>query len=302
MYQDLPPLTWLRAFDASARLRSFTLAAGELGLTPSAVSYQVRGLEAQLGHKLFRRSRKSLELTPLGHAYLPVVAKAFVDIDATTASLFGKDVKSEITIRCLASLNILWLVPQLERFKREFPNSKLRVLSSSWAEKVDGDAIDIDIRYGDGRWADGMAVPLLRNKVIAVAAPNLVASVGSEDLQELPLIELGGVVDTWQHFFAEMGLSGGVPEPVLKVDQSLIALEFAAKGLGAALVADIFARPYLQEGRLQRIGDTELSTDQGHYIVLPFDRNPHRADAAELARWLQAAARQDPLSGVADVP
>lgn len=109
-------------------------------------------------------------------------------------------------------------------------------------------------------------------------------------------------MDTWQHFFAEMGLSGGVPEPVLKVDQSLIALEFAAKGLGAALVADIFARPYLQEGRLQRIGDTELSTDQGHYIVLPFDRNPHRADAAELARWLQAAARQDPLSGVADVP
>ncbi|MFS4583405.1 LysR substrate-binding domain-containing protein [Phaeobacter sp. C3_T13_0] len=283
-------MNWLRAFDASARNGSFTLAAEELGLTPSAVSYQVRGLEARLGHKLFRRDNKLLSLTRLGHAYLPVVAKAFADIDATTWNLFGKGIQEEVTLRCLTSLNLLWLMPLLEDYKTKYPTSRLRVLSSSWSELSQGESIDIDIRYGDGSWRDGAVLPLMQNKVIAVAPPNLLDTEPYPSLHKLPLIEMTGVVDTWRHFFTLHDPDATVPESAYKVDQSLIALELADRGLGVALVADIFAHPYLERGTLVRVGHTALSTQHGHHLVLPSDRNSHRPEVRNLVEWLQMQA------------
>ncbi|MFV1441624.1 LysR substrate-binding domain-containing protein [Phaeobacter sp. JH18-32] len=283
-------MNWLRAFDASARHGSFTLAAEELGLTPSAVSYQVRGLEAQLGHKLFRRDHKLLSLTRLGHAYLPVVAKAFADIDATTCNLFGKGTEQEVTLRCLTSLNLLWLMPLLGDYRKQYPASRLRVLSSSWSELSQGESIDVDIRYGDGSWRDGPVLPLLQNTVIAVATPSLLGTSPCSELDRLPLIEMTGVVDTWRHFFALHAPGVTVPEPAYKVDQSLIALELANRGLGVALVADVFAQPYLERGTLRRASDIALSTQHGHHLVLPSDRNSHRPEVSTLVDWLQTQA------------
>ncbi|MEW2914812.1 LysR substrate-binding domain-containing protein [Leisingera sp. JC11] len=292
MYKELPPLSWLRAFDASARLGNFTLAAEELGLTPSAVSYQVRGLEAQLGHKLFRRERKSLLLTRLGQAYRPVVAKAFADLDATTSSLFGKGAEAEITLRCVSSLNLLWLVPRLEHFKADSPDSRLRVLSASWAELAEGEEIDVDIRYGDGNWSDGKVLPLMSNEVIAVCAPALRASGSPRSLAQGPLIELAGVVDTWRHFFALHEPECPVQEPAYKVDQSLIALELASRGLGIALVAEVFAQPYLESGKLVRASELTLPSRQGHFLVLPSDRNRFRPEVTALVDWLRKEANK----------
>ncbi len=290
MYKELPPLPWLRAFDASARLGNFTLAAEELGLTPSAVSYQVRGLEAQLGHKLFRRERKALVLTRLGQAYRPVVAKAFADLDATTSNLFGKGAEAEITLRCVSSLNLLWLVPRLEHFRGAHPDSRLRVLSASWAELADGEEIDVDIRYGDGNWSDGEVLPLMTNEVIAVCAPALRTQGGPNALAQGPLIELAGVVDTWRHFFALHAPDCQMDEPAYKVDQSLIALELASRGQGTALVAEVFARPYLERGTLVQASELTLPPRQGHYLVLPKERNRFRPEVSALVAWLQDQA------------
>lgn len=293
MYNELPPLPWLRAFDASARHGTFTLAAEELGLTPSAVSYQVRGLEARLGHKLFRRAHKALVLTRLGQAYRPVVAKAFGDLDATTSNLFGRAAASALTLRCVSSLNVLWLVPRLERFRAAHPDCQLRLLSASWAEQAEGEEIDIDIRYGDGNWTDGDVLPLMLNRVVPVCAPALCGDGSPQQLAAGPLIELAGVVDTWRHFFAlhEPGLV--VPDPAYKVDQSLIALELACRGQGIALVAEIFARPYLQDGRLVLASDLSLEARQGHHLVLPQERNRFLPEVTALVHWLQQEARDD---------
>lgn len=290
MYKELPPLPWLRAFDASARLGNFTLAAEELGLTPSAVSYQVRGLEAELGHKLFLRERKSLVLTRLGQAYLPVVSKAFADLDATTSSLFGRGAEEEINLRCLSSLNLLWLLPRIGRYRAAYPGSRLRLLSATWGEPAEGEAVDVDIRYGDGTWPDGESHLLLNHEVIAVCAPQHRGDGRAETLAATPLIELVGVVDTWPHFFAQHAPGLTPPEAVFKVDQSLIALELAVHGQGVTLVAEVFAQPYLDSRRLVRATDLSLTARQGHYIVLPAGRNPHRPEVQRLVRWLREEA------------
>ncbi|MGR3762310.1 LysR substrate-binding domain-containing protein (plasmid) [Roseobacteraceae bacterium NS-SX3] len=297
MYSELPPLAWLRAFDASARLGNFTLAAEELGLTPSAVSYQVRGLEAQLGHKLFRRAHKVLELTPLGHAYLPVVSRAFSDIEATTSNLFGKKARAALTLRCLPSLNLMWLAPRIGRYQAAYPQISLRLLSAAWTEAAEDDAVDIDIRYGDGTWTDGEAIPLMQHDVVPVCAPGLRGDGSAAALAQGPLIEVAGVVDTWQHYFTRTAPGIQWPEAAFRVDQSLIALELAASGAGHALIAEVFARPYLDSGRLVRAAEPSLPTLQGHYLVVPAARNRHRPEVKSLINWLLAEAGADRDAG-----
>ncbi len=289
MFNNLPPLAWLRAFEATARLGNFTRAAEELGLTPSAVSYQVRALEADLGQPLFRRHRRMLSLTPAGQAYRPVVSRAFADIDAGTGGIFGQGRGQPVTIRCVSSLNILWLVPRLSDFRRAHPGITLRVLSASWTEGTTGDAIDVDIRFGDGSWSDAEVRPLMQHAIVPVVRADM-ATHGAADLPSSPLIEVAGVSDTWRHFFARIGQEDVEVRPAITVDQSLVALELARQGLGMALVAEVFARPYLADGRLVRAHDACLPATGAHYLAFPHGGQAYRREVTTLVDWLQDAA------------
>ncbi|SDF40031.1 LysR substrate-binding domain-containing protein [Limimaricola pyoseonensis] len=284
MFDELPPLSWLRAFEATARLGNFTRAAEELNLTPSAVSYQIRALEARLGHKLFERRRRTLVMTRLAQSYLPVVSKAFADIDASTAGVFGRMGGERVTLRCMNSLNMLWLVPRIEAFRARHPDIALSLLSASWAEGGDSALIDLDIRYGEGLWSDGEVIPLMRHGVQPVCAPDLAG--GMPALERGPLIEMAGVVDTWRHFFRLHLPETRPPSPDYVVDTSLMALELAERGLGHALVADIFAAPYLESGRLVRSCDRNLEARHGHFIVVPAHSDRNRHGVRAMIDWL----------------
>ncbi|WP_282602150.1 LysR family transcriptional regulator [Paracoccus sp. PARArs4] len=281
MFNELPPLPWLRAFEASARLGNFTRAAEELALTPSAVSHQVRSLEARLEQQLFTRARRSLSLTRLGQSYLPIVTQAFAALNDSTSGLFGKTQGNTVTLRCLSSLTSLWLLPKMAR---PLPDVTLRLLSTSWSDDPGGEGIDIDIRYGDGTWSDGEVIPLMQGDVLPVATPELAAR---GDIASGPLIAVTGVLDSWEHFFTCHLPDRHAPDPAITVDQSLVALELATAGRGFALVAEVFAHPYLQDGRLVPAGDRRIPERLGHHIVLPHGTNPHRPEVAAIIEWLR---------------
>lgn len=289
MFTHLPPLPWLRAFEASARLGNFTRAAEELGLTPSAVSYQVRALEAELGRKLFARQRRMLVLTLPGQNYLPVVTKAFSVIETGTAGIFGKHNPATLTLRGLSSFNVLWLMPRIGAFKQAHPEINLRILSASWSESGGRDPIDIDIRYGDGTWPDGAVVSLCKGDVVPVCAPQLAGSIAT--VLNGPLIEITGAIDTWAQFQQEHAPAATLPDPVYVVDQSLVALELAKSGQGYALIADTLAAPYLARGDLVPACAAILPERLGHYIVLPHTGNHHRPEIVACVNWLVAQAR-----------
>ncbi|HLS19817.1 MAG TPA: LysR family transcriptional regulator, partial [Paracoccaceae bacterium] len=99
MMRSLLPLQWLRSFESAARHRSFSAAAAELGLTPAAISHQIRSLESELGFKLFERLARRVELTEIGQAYLPSVSTALDDLLVATVGLFGTEREVRITIR-----------------------------------------------------------------------------------------------------------------------------------------------------------------------------------------------------------
>jgi len=294
MAHDLPPLAWLRAFEASARLGTFTRAAEELHLTPSAVSYQVRALEARLGHRLFERGARTLRPTRLGQEWLPTVARAFADLAAATVGVFGHGGGGVVTLRCVSSLGALWLTPRLAGFLARAPELRVRLHTASWDERDETAVPDIDIRYGPARPADATGETLMRHRVIPVAAPALAAEAGALDaLRAAPRIEVLGVADTWDRFFGANGIEGPTPRPRLEADQSLIALDLAARGLGHALVADVFAAPFLADGRLVRSAPVDAPAEHAHRLVLPDGARSARPEVARVLDWLRAEAACD---------
>ena len=148
MRSELPPLVWLRAFEAAARHLSFTDAARELNLTQAAVSKHVKSLELHLRHALFIRRTRSLHLTKLGEAYVPKVRDAFERLAIGTREVFGGRRPQELTIRCAVSFAVNWLAPRLPSFLGKYPGKQIRILSSVWNEVLDADTYDLDIQYG----------------------------------------------------------------------------------------------------------------------------------------------------------
>ncbi len=115
MQKLLPPLGWLRTFEAAARHLSFTGAARDLNMTQSAVSQQIKALEGHLGQPLFLRRHRALELTEAGITYLPVVRDAFRTLVRGTQAVTGAQ-QNAVQVQCNITFAVNWLAPRLPRF------------------------------------------------------------------------------------------------------------------------------------------------------------------------------------------
>lgn len=285
---NLPPLTWLRAFEAAARLGNFTRAAEELLITPAAVSYQVRQLELRLGYPLFDRVHRELALTRMGQTYLPSVEKAFSDLSIATVSVFGERERQPVRFRCLASFGHLWMIPRLKSFQEEHPEIDLQMISASWAETLNPELFDIDVRFGDGGWTDGVVQFLLNDPIVPVCHPDLALPAGTGDVEALAQavrLDIMGVIDTWESFFRAHG-HAVPPRNGLQVDQTLSALELAALGHGHALVLETLALPYLENGRLIHSCDKAIRSGHSYYLVTEGPREALGADAQTFCNWM----------------
>jgi LysR family glycine cleavage system transcriptional activator len=267
---DIPPLSWLRAFEAASRNGNFSSASDELGLTPAAISHQVRSLEDHLGYQLFSRQKRPMELTAMGELYLPWILKAFETLRLGTRDVFGTKSNRPVRIRCLPTFTQLWLLKQLPDFRTRYPNVNLQLHMGTWSSAIQSSQLDIEIRFGDGDWPGQRATLLSRDPVLPVCHPALrPAGVTLDALRDAPLIEIIGAADSWYRFFRQENLPPPAQAPALSVDQSIAALELAAIGMGHALISGFFAEPYLQDGRLVRSLDLEKYSEHAIYVTCP---------------------------------
>lgn len=296
----LPPLPWLRAFEAAARHKSFTAAAQELNLTQAAVSHQVRSLEKYLGVALFERLARTLRLTEIGSAYLPPLRQSFDDIAAATAGLFGPVGRRTLVIRAPVSFVSLWLAPRLHRFTEAYPAIALRIVSSVWSNGPAEEGSDIDIRFGDGVWPGYRAELVDRFPAIAVCRPDLLPD-GDEAarlaaLSHMPLIHVTGYEDLWQRVF----LPAGIALPAytgVNIDTTIGALELAASGFGVTMVQTRFAEPYIATGRLVRVLATEVPLEAAHYILTSEGAKKTPPEALLFRNWLRSEVARDASPG-----
>jgi LysR family glycine cleavage system transcriptional activator len=293
----LPHLTWLRAFEASARHLSFTNAAQELNLTQAAISKQVKLLEQYLREPLFERKPRSLVLTKVGAAYLPKVRDGFDRLAAGTEEVFGLRRSEVLTVRAPVGYSVNWIAPRLQGFFDAYPDTPLRLVSSVWGEQIDNERFDLDIQYGTGKWPGFTADRLTWEVITPVCAPSLLRGTHAidvpSDLVHHRLLHVLGYEEGWADWLHHAGASDVNAGQGLQFDTSLLAFEFAARGGGVALARSSMLGPEMERGRLVCPFDIRVPLSEAFYLIAPEAGGEH-PDAAKFRSWMIETSKNDP--------
>jgi len=290
----LPPLNALRAFEAVIRAGSVNAAAGELCVTASAISHQLRTLENYLDVKLLAHRGRKLELTDAGRAYFGAISPALTEIVRGTAAVFGRDQLRRITVAAMPVFAVRWLIPRLGSFRRRHPEVDVRVSTSYRNVDLREDDVDLALRFGGGAWENVNAELLLEESVQPVCSPALLAGRApvstAAELLQLPLLHMLLGRNQWDVWAQSQGIAHSPTAPTLHFDEPLGALQAAAHGLGVALGASAFVLDDLRAGRLVIPYDGEVPAGGGHYLVYT-KRAATRPVVKAFCSWLQDEAR-----------
>jgi LysR family glycine cleavage system transcriptional activator len=267
MSRQLPALGALKTFEAAARHLSFTKAAEELGVTPAAVSHQVRTLEDQLGLRLFGRTSRVVQLTQAGSILLAGVGEALDGIGRTIARLRGMDDHPRLTVSSSPSLAAKWLVPRLHRFLQAHPDTDIRVEVSNRLVDFAHEEVDLAIRFGRGDYPGLRVERLFDETIFPVCSPRLlkgrVPLRQPRDLRHHTLIHVdwqaqGATWPDWRMWMLAAGLAELDGTRGLHFSQTSLALQAAIDGQGVALAESTLAADDLASGRLTRPFDLSL--------------------------------------------
>lgn len=288
---SLPPLIWLKAFEAAARHASFTLAAAELGLTQAAVSQQIKALEGRLGARLFHRQQRGVALTPEGSAYLPHIQSAFAGLSRSTQELFGRRTRQTLVILSPISFAALWLAPRLAALEREAPGLAIDITTMHTPDAYEASEAVFDIRFGLGDWPGRTTYRLTTERLTPVAAPAALkagAKRAPDIWQRLPLLAVHGAREMWPDWFA---LAGEPPRGVARYrfDSFIAAMTAAEAGAGILLGSRPLIDGALRRKTLVALSGFELQSTSGHFLTHAAGRPLSPAQAAFLAALQRAA-------------
>lgn len=292
--RKIPNFVLLRAFEAAARLQSFSQAARELHLTPSAISHQVRELEGVLGCTLFVRSHRRVELTQEARRLSEGLTRVLDALEACCAEVNLTPAGQVLTVYCAPSFAAKWLGPRLPRFVASNPGITIRL--STGAEPMDlnrAREVDVAISYGLVLQRPGVDVAALgRERIVPLCPPSLRTGGRSWKalVGELTLIdsELNSV--TWHDWFTLNGLP--MPQRARQsFDRGALAISAAVDGMGVALETTRFAERELARGDLVEVGGPGLRSIEREMHFLSTRANDRQVERVRCFRdWLLAQA------------
>lgn len=295
----LPPLTALRAFEAAGRHMSFYKAAEELALTPTAISHQIKLLEAHCGKALFRRRPRPLALTPAGEFLLPEIA-AGLDRFAAALKTVGA-VRSELLrVTCTNAMAALWLLPRLPQFRDAHPEIRLSIMGAEQVLDLMGGQVDIALRYARVPPPGLPATEIARDRYLVVASPRLVGEgpgmLDPWELARLPLLDaqyppgwpMPPIWSEWTQL-ARREL-GEVPDMTRSVAMSFLedmhGIEAAIAGHGVAISSDLLVAEALKSGALRQVSPVVFPGYSVFAVHRPDD--PRLDEILTFERWAEA--------------
>ncbi|NML42782.1 LysR family transcriptional regulator [Ramlibacter sp. G-1-2-2] len=280
----IPPIQCLLTFEALARLRSATLAADELCVTPSAVSHRVRQLEEILGAKLFGRS--DFSLTTEGSEYLAHVREGLAVLGRFPGREGAGKRKLRVAVTPTFARSIL--MPRLRGFIEAYPDIDLTLQVSIPLLDVVAEDADLMIRFGAGRYADVEHTCLVTDDVTPLAAPAFLREHGPieniEDLLASKLIK--SPLEPWRTWFLAHGIDAPEPAEGSSFNDVGLVCDAAAQGLGVALVRLKLGRPWLEDGTLERISERNVPSPHAHYLCWRTG-TMDRWECSAFADWLK---------------
>lgn len=290
-----PSLKAIKTFQIAARHSSFAVAADELCITPSAVSHQIKTLETQLGLPLFSRSARALALTDAGARYLEQIDDLFARLDAVTEQLRARFGRNSVRLHVPAYFASEMLLPRLSEFSKTQPGIDLRIETQHARGRAHSAEADISVVVGSGPWGSGLvAHPLFAQHLVPAASPELLAEKPVRDYADLnshTLLVHEARRDDWDRWASIVGLKSLNPSQIVRIDSMTAATRAAEKKLGIALLPSGLSRRKFAQGRLTRVFDDELETEE-NYTLLVRAEDENRADIRALCAWLVDACRE----------
>ncbi|WP_338549191.1 LysR family transcriptional regulator [Roseovarius phycicola] len=281
----LPPLTWLRAFEAAARHLSFTLAAQELNLTQSAVSQHVRSLEAFLGRELFIRRTRALQLTEAGANYLPTLREAFDLLARGTRSFTGGDPGRTLLVQCNMAFSVFWLAPRLHRLYAAHPWLTLNISTAIWdPERTFHDA-PVEIRLGRTGDMSQTALPLPPSTMYPVCAPDYQDDL--IDLQTARLFDCSGMMGNWEYWCTATKTPFNMANTVNLASTYVVAMQAALHRAGICMSHDTLAADLVASGHLIRPFEGTAKLPEAYFLMAPARHDETPASRA-FVDWLQS--------------
>lgn len=286
MSTRVPSLNWLRVFEAAARTESFAQAASQLNMTPAAVSQQVKALETQLGTPLFHRHARAVTLTEAGRAYLPSVQQSLLMLETATTGLFGETRAQRLYVQSVLLFAHGVLAAGVPLFQSAQPQINLSLSTGNVVSDFANRFTDLQIVFGNPALFGSENDELMRETLYPVAPPDIAAQIESpQDLFQFTLIEVSTHRASWPHWFENLRLPAGQARYFF-ADNSLMAAELAAAGLGIALArAPASDRIMELSGLVSCLPDCACPGQEAYHLVYP-SRTTLRPAARAFRDWV----------------
>ncbi len=294
---SLPSLKGMHAFAVAARTGSFIAAALELNVSPSAVSQLVRGLETQIGRRLFRRVNRGILLTEAGLEILPRLEMAFDELNGVARHLTGVPVRPRITVSVPTSVATVWLSSRLSRFIQAEGPTEIFLRGEDNPLPEDQKTADILMSYGHTHDRRHETEEIITDIVLPVCTPGLLNAKApiatAADMLSLPLVHTewghsAATFPSWRAWFALAGVAAGHRvERGMRTNFSGSALALAVDGQGVALAQGFYAAGPIAEGRLVCPFPKMLPLAQPYCLTVS-RRSERRPLVGKFKQWLAA--------------
>jgi LysR family glycine cleavage system transcriptional activator len=302
MKRQLPPLNALRAFEAAGRHLSFLKAAEELGVTPAAISHQVKALEAYCGAPLFRRLTRALLLTDAGQEALPLLRDGFDTLAEAAAGMMRHEDTPLLTVSVAPAFAAKWLMPRLDGFRAAYPDYDISVDATDRVIDFAKESADVAIRYGPGNYPGLRADCLMSEVSSPVCSPRLLQGPHPlrmpADLRHHTLLHVewkreDDAAPNWRMWLLAAGIRDIDSTRGLRFNQENMAVQAAIESHGVALVSDVLTADDVAAGRLVRPFELSLADplDFSYYVVCP-EEAVDRPKVAAFRAWVIAEAQK----------
>lgn len=283
-----PPLQWLPAFEAAARLLSFRRAAEALHITPSALGQQIRQLEAHLGHPLFHRLTRRVELTAFGQAYAELAADIVQRHQQGHARVLQRFQRPVLRVSMTPLVAHELVLPALGDFQAMCPHLDLHIEATMDLVDLQLGVVDAAVRFGEGPWPGVQAWPLSRCRATLVASPALARRLPLKRLGDLALHTLIHQRPDQADWALAARLFGRERLPRkadLVLDSNLAALRAAEQGLGVAIAVWPLVQSWIAQGRLVALWPPMPLAEGDHFLCRVND--PRQEALRAVYGWLQ---------------
>ncbi len=295
----LPPLDLLRGFESAARHLSFTRAAAELFLTQSAVSRQIQALEEFVGEPLFERRHKALVLTGPGQAYYRVVAGALEQLREATRKLRNARRGHVLTVTTTISFASTWLVPRLQRFRREHPGIDVRITATHEVVDLEREGIDVAVRDCAVNAAPAGSIHLVGEHLAAMCSAGYAKEARAqkrplarpEDLRHHVMLTLHDPTGrwpwlSWARWLEAAGVQDFAPDGTVSFDQYDQVINAAVHGQGIALARMTLTQEHRREKRLVVLFGRSQCLERAYHAVLAKGAEA-RPEVRQFVDWMK---------------